>query len=278
MPGRGRVLLAAVLLWMLVAPSPASSQYFRQRESNIDPKIFHIDDKTFLGVKLDPALKLKDGTGREFTLKEMLETPLILVFSYYRCDGSCSAVNSALKALLEEPGRMAMGQGFRVLTLSFDEHDDAVTLGKFATDLDLPEEWKEKWTLALFADPGDIKRVTGRVGFKFFWSAPDMTFFHPNVLIFLSPDGRVARYLNAMSNDRQDLDMAILEARKSQFEPHEIVDYVASLCFSYSFKDGRYVYNIPLFVGAGSLLLGILLLVGSLVIFKKKKVTTREEA
>ena len=44
-----------------------------------------------------------------------------------------------------------------------------------------------------------------------------------------------------------------------------------SLCYSYSYHDGKYVMSIPLIVGAGSLLVGLMTLIGFSFFYKSSK-------
>ncbi|MBF0589106.1 MAG: SCO family protein [Magnetococcales bacterium] len=260
------LLLLVIALW----GGAGEANYFRQPESNVDPKIFHIDDQKFLGNRLDPNLELLDEDDKSFRFKGFLGTPTILVFSYYTCDGSCSAVNSVLKEMVQEVKQSKIGEDFRILTISFDPNDTKESVKKFAAELDVPEELKDGWTLARLKDPGQLEAVTKQFGFKYFWSAQDKTFFHPNVYIFLSPDGRAARYLYALNNDELDMDLAILEARQGKFRPSQVIQLAVSLCYSYNYEEGRYTYNIPLFVGVGAFLTGIFTFAGFMIYYRRK--------
>jgi len=91
---------------------------------------------------------------------------------------------------------------------------------------------------------------------RFFWSYRDRVFVHPNAFIVVTPEGRVARYLYG----------TLVKVAASG----QLIDILAGVCFSYNFKEGRYTINVPLFVGMGSLLLGISLVVVSFLVAKKK--------
>lgn len=265
------ILVAALVLTVLGAATSVDAQYFRNPESDVDPSIFRIDDKKFMGVKIKPNMAMVDQDGQERTFREFLGKPTILVLSYYTCDGSCSAVNSVLKETLEEVEKSEIGQDYRILTLSFDKDDTQESMVTFAEELALSDRMKKGWVLARLKDPDAIKPLTDSLGFKFFWSAQDHTFFHPNVYIFLSPKGRVVRYLYALTNDTTDMELAILDAYQGKFRPNQIIEYAVSLCYSYNFKEGRYTYNIPLFVGVGSFFLGITIFIGSMLYFRNFK-------
>lgn len=262
--------IAALLAW-LVLGSTASAAYFNNPLSDIDPSIFKIDELAHAGVKMNPDAAFIGEDGKRFTFREKLGKPLILALSYYKCDGSCSAVNAELRELLREVERVEIGHDYRVLTASFDRHDDLETMDAFSKLLDRSEAETKEWTLALFENPETIKEEVGRLGFKYFWSAQDQTFFHPNVYIFFSADGRVSRYLYALNIGAKDVELALLDARQGDFKPAETVKFIVSLCYSYNFKEGRYGINIPLFVGFGSLGLGAATFGSFLIFYRRKK-------
>ncbi|MBF0455577.1 MAG: SCO family protein [Magnetococcales bacterium] len=269
---RGRLapfILAVCVLFLAVQPGEAS--YFRQKESDIDPNVFRIKEQDFMGVRVGRDVALIDQDGAARTLKDFEGKPTILVWSYYTCDGSCSAVNIELKTLLESVKNQTLGEDYQVLTLSFDKNDTLESLKAFRTYLDLPPEWEKNWTFALLQKPEQIDRLTARVGFKYFWAPQDKTFYHTNVFILLTPDGRVSRFLYALTNTDKDVGLAILEARQGDFKLNEVIDFAIGLCYSYNYEEGRYTYNIPLFVGLGALFIGLSMLLGSVLLFRKKK-------
>ncbi|MBF0426452.1 MAG: SCO family protein [Magnetococcales bacterium] len=269
-----RYLLFGLVTWTLFVGVPGAgwAEYFRQRESDLDQGLFRIDETRYLGVKLDTDVALIDQTGKALKLGDFVDKPLILVFSYYQCDGSCSAVNGEVIALLEKVIKtMRAGEDYRVLTLSFDKADTQETMAKFIAKLAMPPELKAGWTFARLADPERIKEVTEKVGFRFFWATQDKIFYHPNVAMVLTADGRVSRYMYLLVNSPLDMQVALMEARQGEIKPHEVINYAISLCYSYNYKEGRYTYNIPLFVGLGSFLFGIGMLLVSVFYYKIRR-------
>lgn len=267
-----RVLLASlVALVVLLGAWPAEAEYFRQRDSDIDPNVFRIKETDFMGVKLDPDLALIGQDGRPIKMGDFAGKATILVWSYYTCDGSCSAVNAELRLLLSAVENQTIGEDYKVLTLSFDKNDTLDDLKKFRARLELPPDWEKAWTFALLKDPNQIKTMTKKTGFNFFWAPQDKTFYHPNVFILLSTEGRIVRYIYALTNSEKDMRLALLEARQGNFKINEAIDFAIGLCYSYNYKEGRYTYNIPLFVGLGALFFGLSMLLGSVLLFRKKK-------
>lgn len=261
--------LPLILLLGLTAVD-SNAEYNRVPESRIDLKVFNIDQEKFLGNKIDGSYKLTDGQGNRFQLKEILGKPVILVLSYFKCDGVCSAVNADLKNMIENVDRMKIGEHYNVLTLSFDKYDNQDSIRMFSKELNLSREMENGWTLAAMENPEDIEKITKSVGFKYFWSPRDRTFFHPNVYMFLSPQGRVARYLFANTIESKDIELALLEAGKELIKPTEVLNLFISYCYSYNYKEGKYTYNIPLFVAIGALTLGVTSFLVAVTVFKRK--------
>jgi len=266
-----RTLLATALLGCALAVTPAKAQYGGAVPvSDIDPSIFQIDEKKFLGSLLNSNAKLIDTKGNEFQLSDKLNKPLILVLSYYTCDGSCSVINQDLNAQLADVTGVTPGEDFNVLTISFDEKDTQKTAGEFQKHLKMTKKMDGSWTFATFKNKADIKPFTDSVGFNYFWSPQDRTFFHPGAFMFLTPEGRLARVLYALNSGPQDIKLAVFDAKDNNFKPNEVVDYALSLCYSYNYAEGKYTVSIPLFVGAGALTLGITSFAVSVVFYRRR--------
>jgi len=264
--------LAAMLGAVLVlSAGPASAQVWQAPVSDVDPRLMYIDQNSVLGNKIDPGTELIDDKGREFRWEEMLGKPFILVLSYYTCDGSCSIINQDLARLLKGVSAVKAGEDFNILTVSFDRHDTLKTAGAFREKLALPANLAGAWTFATFKSENDLKKQTGRVGFKFFWSPQDRAFLHPGVYLLFSPEGRLSRVLYQQNVGPRDVELAVLDANAEHARVTDIGNLVLSLCYSYNYKDGKYQLNIPFYVGTGSLLIGLSMLFGSMVFYKVRK-------
>ncbi len=278
MPSFGRLALLAffaVTLTCAAAVQNADAQYFRRPVSDVNPNIMVIDEKAHLGSKIDPETMLVDQKGREFRWRDKLGRPVILVLSYYTCDGSCSFINASLASLLEDVSVVEPGADFEIVTLSFDRHDTLQSTGAFRKHLDIAGSLADHWTFATFKNEADIKTATEAIGFKFFWSPEDRLFLHPGAFLFFGMDGRLIRVLYQQEVDGRDVELAVLDAKQGQFRPREIITFALSLCYSYSYKDGKYVFSIPIIVGIGSLGVGLATLFGSIFYFKSTKRTKR---
>lgn len=263
-----QAVLGAVCMLAAMVPGSAGAQYFRRPVSEINPNIMLIDEQAVLGAKIDAGTLFIDHTGRQFRWGDILGVPVIVVLSYYSCDGSCSIINSSLAELLKDVGAVKAGQDFRILTLSFDKHDNLETTGAFRKHLKLAGDLAPHWSFATFKTEAELKVQTERIGFKFFWSPEDRIFLHPGAFLFFSPEGRLIRVLYQQDVSGRDVELAILDAKQGQFRPREIVNLMLSLCYSYSYRDGKYVMSIPIIVGLGALGAGLSTLFGSMLFYK----------
>ena len=260
---------------MLVA-HPSFAVY-GNTESEMDPSVFKIDETKYLGTPIKKDFRLLDETGREFVLGDVMGKPLILLFSYYTCDGACQTANQALALQLAQVTRFTAGQDYRVLTVSFDKADTIKSLQTFAERLNVTGSLRQGWRHAILKHESDIKTLTESVGIKYFWSYRDDLFMHPNVLLFVSPKGRVVRYLYNYISAPKDIELAIIDANWDKIvNSSRIIDILAGVCYSYNFQEGRYTFNIPLLVGMGSLLFGISTIVIAFRVARKKIIRRTE--
>lgn len=233
-----------------------------ENHSTLDPAIMQIDEGKYLGQPLDPRTAMVDEQGRAFTLGQLQGKPTILVLSYYGCDGSCPTINQNLAQALKGVSRFRAGQDFHLLTVSFDRQDSAQTSAAFVQQLrQRPAGVPEGWRFAVLQDPAPDapKRFAEALGFRFFWSRIDKTFLHPNVLVFLTPEGRVARYIYGTSMDARTLELALIDADWGRISESAsaVFDMITGACFSYNFSEGRYQPNYALLAGVGALLFGL---------------------
>jgi protein SCO1/2 len=220
--------------------------------------VVQIDEPRYLGARLAADTLLEDETGTRFVLGDVLGKPVILVLSYYGCDGTCSTMNLELAAALSRMDRFQLGRDFRILTVSFDGRDTSGTATEFLrkTGLAPAQGWRHAVLKSM-----DVKTFAGGVGFNYFWSDAAKSFMHPNVLVFLTPEGRVARYIYGTRMDAQNIELALIDADWNRISNSTaLFDMLTGACFSYNYAEGKYQVNYSLVAGIGSLILGITLL------------------
>ena len=190
--------LAAVLICILAADIVQGHQ-----ESPAEPP--GIAEKTGQYAPLD--LTFRDENDSPVKLGSIVTKPTILVLAYYTCDSICPQILGGLANAIGNI-RLVPGKDYKLVTISFDEEDNPVVAKKQqvnylkAAGIDIPPD---AWHF-LTGDTESINRLTEAVGFRFKKELVTGTigfstrkeargFTHPSVLIFLAPDGKIARYL-----------------------------------------------------------------------------------
>lgn len=269
--GVSAALLGFTMCVLLSHPSYAA--YGKVPKTNVDPSIMNIDEDKFLGVSLQSDYQLLNSRGEEFTMSEMLGKPLLLVLSYYSCDGACSAINRVLKNTLESVKAWKLGRDYRVLTVSFDKYDNAETINKFLQHSGFENGPLDGWKVATFKNSADIERLTGVIGYRYNWEPRDRVFLHPSVYVMLSPGGRVTRYLYASSVTPEDVEVSITKAYGDELSPSRFLNFVVGTCYSYNYREGRYTLNYPIFIALIALAIGVVsLLCGSLIMRRRARI------
>jgi len=271
--GKMVALMALLTMATWFAGVGAHAQQIISTNDEIDPKVLAIDENDALGRAINPATEFVDQNGRVFKWGDLAGKPTIVVFAYYTCDGSCSVINATLRDLLKKITRYRAGVDFNLLTISFDHRDNLESTGAFQKHLELVGDLASVWTFATFKNEADLKAETKKIGFKYFWSRQDGAFLHPGAFLFFSPEGALARVLYSQNVDSEDVELAVLDAHNGNFRPSQVIEYAVSLCYSYSYQDGKYHISIPVFVGLGALTTGLSLLAGSALVFRSRRRT-----
>lgn len=192
------------------------------------------------GQTIPPDITFFDENGTRIKLGDMLGKPVLLTLVYYTCEHICPQMLTALALALPRLSLQA-GSDYQVITVSFDPEDtprraqDSKKNYIKAAGSAFPEgAWK-----FLTGDRQNIQRLTESVGFRY---RKDIHgFIHPVVLIFLTPEGKIARYFSVtkyeygaaypISFSSFDLNVAFTEA--AQGKPVTELKRVLLYCFSH---------------------------------------------
>ncbi|MBF0553784.1 MAG: SCO family protein [Nitrospirae bacterium] len=230
-------LLAGTQAWGF-GPSVDSTQF--------DPSVLKIKEDDYLG-KTVPNISMTDALGNTITLSKYAGKPFILSLIYYRCAQSCPVLNEGLATALKDV-KLRLGEDYNVITLSFDGRETPADAQKFRKDLQikmksaLPESF-DKWVFAVTTD-AEAKRFTDAIGYRYFYSTLDKVFVHPNVYIFLSPDGKVMGYLFGLYPLSMDVRLALIEAANGKVGKFPAASKIALACYSYDSRIGGYRINL----------------------------------
>jgi protein SCO1 len=219
-----------------------------------------------LGQTIPQDLTFNNEKGQPIALRSLFDKPTVLTLVYLRCPGICSPLLHELARVVDECP-LQPGRDYRLLTVSFDARETSELAGTAQTNLlasmhrpVAPDAWR-----FLTGDPANIDRLAQAVGFQFKRDQED--FVHPTVVMFLSRDGKIVRYLYGLELLPADLKMAVVDA--SQGRPRSLMHRVERLCFSYDPQRNSYVFRVNRLILAATLL--FLLAFAAVLIFHRHK-------
>lgn len=164
------------------------------------------DEKKFIGRKLE-NIRLSDAKGRQYDLFSLLnKKPVILSPVYTKCPSACSLISGGLKEAAEKLG--TLGKDFTIVTFSFDSSDRQHDLEAFEA------RWKmdgENWRTAT-ASYNEIEKLLNSADYHFDVDKNSGEYLHPNLVIILTPSGRISRYIYGLTPKAKDIKLAVMEA------------------------------------------------------------------
>jgi protein SCO1 len=219
-----------------------------------------------LGDFLPEGIELVDIEGNKVQLSSMLDKATILSFVYYRCPGICTPLMDAIAEVVNLSD-LTLGKDFQVLTISFDPSEGPELAMKKRNNYSMlvKKEGMENGWRFYTADSLNVARLTNAVGFKYRRTGND--FIHSASLIFVSPNGKITRYLNGTYFLPFELKLAVVET--SQGMVGGTVNKVLKFCYSYDPSGKSYVMNVTKI--AGTLMIFMALMVLAILMIKPKR-------
>jgi protein SCO1/2 len=209
--------------------------------------------------RLDAALPLqllfKDEAGRDVALGSYVRPgrPVLLTLNYYRCPMLCTL---ELNGLVDGMKGLAWtaGDEFDVVTVSFDPRETpSLARAKKQSYLeDLGRPSAEAGWHFLTGSPASVEALTKVVGFSTQYDRETDQFGHAAVVMLVTPDGRVARYLYGVKFEPATLKLALLEASKGTIG--STWERFILYCYHYDADRGRYALAALSIMRAGGAL------------------------
>jgi cytochrome oxidase Cu insertion factor (SCO1/SenC/PrrC family) len=147
-----------------------------------------------------PSIKWIDENGKNRELAQFSGYPLILLPIYTRCRGTCVQNVTHLKKVLADSS--ADPRQFRILLFSFDQADHAAALARYRERENIPLGWSIG-----SASQGEIDALLDTIGFQVGKAGSE--FLHPNMLVVLDSNLRVAKWINGTDYSSRDIDLAL---------------------------------------------------------------------
>jgi cytochrome oxidase Cu insertion factor (SCO1/SenC/PrrC family) len=146
------------------------------------------------------SINWTDETGRARQLSEFSGYPLVLLPIYSRCRGACVQNVDRLKEALANS--VSDPRQFRILLFSFDAGDSPAVLAKYRQREKVPLGWSIG-----AASPSNIEALLESIGIQVGKAGTEFT--HPNILVFLDPKLRVAKWIYGTDYSGGDVDLAL---------------------------------------------------------------------
>ncbi len=229
------------------------------------PAMHAVDVDEHLGNLLERSLQFTDHTGKAVTLGDYFDgkRPVLLTMNYFRCPVLCNVqlneLTEALRLFDWTPG----DEHFRVVTVSIDPREQTELAGtKRANHLQaLGRGDAVDWAF-LTGDALNIRLLAAQLGIQYAYDPEQDQYAHPAVIVFASPEGKIARYIYGLSYASNDLKFGLIEA--SEGRVGTTLDRFILSCFHYDATLGRYgpfAFGLMRIAGALTvLLIGIALL------------------
>lgn len=250
--------MIALLCLLLLIASPAHAAVERP---TFAPRI---------GAQLDLSAQLTEADGRSLTLAEALEgRPALVVFGYDRCPNLCGVTQQAVAAGLRASGLEA--DAYRALFVSIDETETPADARAKKEELlrFTDASGLSAWRFLTGADGGGA-RLAAQAGIAFDRRDRIRQYVHPIAVLALTPQGRIAQVLPALSFEPRDLRLALVEASAGRLG--SIADHVFLLCAGFDSTKGQYTPAVWAALRAGGLVT-VLLLGGAIALFAWRRRT-----
>lgn len=175
--------------------------------------------------------------------------PILLNLGYFGCSSLCGFVFNGmlegLKGLEWQPGKQ-----FEIVSLSIDPREGPeLAAGKKKSALEAyGRDGGAGWHF-LTGQEKQIRAIADAVGFGYEWDPKSEQYAHSAVLVALTPDGRVSRYLYGIQYTANNLKLAMLEAANGKIGT--VIERILLFCYRYDPMSGKYSLALSRVMQAG---------------------------
>ncbi len=258
------IMAASILLTVLAVATALFPPRLRAHtaQDELLPDV-GVDEK--LGAQLPLDLAFSDQDGKPVRLGDYLTGgPAVLTLNYYSCPMLCPLIFRNLTNTVNAIQGLSLGKDFRIVTVSIDPEETTARARDKAQEtwrmLPALADPQRRWPFLLGQAP-EIDRLTKTVGVRYVRLEKN-DFAHPSVLVVLTPQGKVARYLYGIEQRPADLKLALVEAAGGRIGGSAFLNQVLLYCYHYDPVGKKYALaamNIMKIAGgAVLLLLGVL--------------------
>jgi protein SCO1/2 len=202
-----------------------------------------IIDRTGNEIPLD--LPFVDEAGNAVKLADYFRPgrPVILTLNYYRCPMLCTLTLNGMVDALNNID-WAAGEDFHIVTVSInpDEGPELAAQKKkgYLTQYDCPTA-AEGWHF-LTGEQANIEKLATAVGFKYRRIEETGEYAHAASIMFITPEGKVSRYMNDVMFDPKAVRLALVEASEGAIGS-PVDKFLLMMCYHYDPEAGSYAFS-----------------------------------
>jgi len=205
---------------------------------------------------------LVNEKGDTVNLKSIIDKPTVLCFVYFECPMLCTPLMNGLANVIDK-SNMKIGKDYQVITIGFNVEEPlslAIKKKKNYLEHMKTKEAADGWRFFV-SDSSNIARATNAFGFRY--KRAGNIFLHSATAIFISPQGKITRYLNGTYFLPFEFRLAIAESSKGVSGP--TINKLLQYCYGYDVPSKRYALDVTN-IGAGLILFVLLIIVGILIL------------
>lgn len=228
--------LAILTISLLLHPLFGYAQLNKQKPKKLED--VGVTERLGENVPLD--LKFANADGDSVALKELFnkDKPVLLNPVYYECPQLCSMVKEAIYKAIRDL-KWSPGTDYDIVTFSFDPNEGpklaAENKQRFINKLDRKNA-ENGWHF-LTGNKENIKKLTEAVGFDF-KKLQNEQYAHGAAIMFLSPQGKITRYLYGLKFDEFNMRNALYEAADGNIG--NAAEQVLLYCYQYDADSNSY--------------------------------------
>lgn len=209
--------------------------------SKIPGREVRVEDRVGQFVPIE--LEFVDDRGQRVKIGDYLQHDKVVVMSlnYSDCPGLCIAQLGNLVDTLKKLDVDGLDKQYQIVTVSIDPREEfdkaARTKAKYSQQLG--NSHSEKGWHFLVGNQPEISSLAESLGYYYTYDMVNKRYNHPAVLYFISPEGRVCRYLTDLGVEPEQFRLAVAEAGQGKLS-RSVTDVFVQFCFTYDPQKNRY--------------------------------------
>ncbi len=219
-------------------------------------------------------LVFMDHEGTAVQMSDLVaggELPVILTLNYYRCPMLCTLTLNGLVDSLENVN-LQPGVDYELVTVSInpDEGPDLAAQNRKGYMAMLQGKGVDtsaaRWSF-LTGNQAQIEQLADAVGFGYRYDEKSGEYAHTSSIMFITPDGRISKYMNDVRFPSRDVRFALVEASEGRIGT--LMDSFALFnCFQWDPEANSYVADAWKLMRLGGVFIVLLIVVGWYVLWR----------